>query len=127
MNITPWELYWIIKLDDIRTAFLAISLISLVIALLLGGTWFVEATGMYPNKEVVKTLRRTINALTISTILSAFVAIFTPTSAQMAAIKLAPVLMNTEIAQKELPAETMELYGLLKQYLNESTNKEAEK
>lgn len=127
MNITAWELYWILKLSDIRTAFFAISLISLILAVFVGGVWFIEATVMYPNKEVVKTLRRTINALTISMILSAFVAIFMPTTAQMAAVKLAPVLMNTESAQKELTPESAELYGLVKQYLRETINKEGEK
>lgn len=122
MNITSWELYWILKLDDIRIAFFAISLISLILALFVGVAWFVVATGLFSNKEVVNTLRRAISVLTTSMIISAVVAIFIPTTAQMAAIKVVPMITNTEFVQKELSAEAAELYGLLKQYLKANIN-----
>lgn len=122
MNITSWELYWILKLDDIRTAFFAISLISLILVLFVSVAWFVVATGLFPNKEVVNTLRRAISVLTTSMIISAVVAIFIPTTAQMAAIKVVPMITNTAFVQKELSAEAAELYGLLKQYLKANIN-----
>lgn len=126
MSITPWELYWILKLDDVRNMLFLISFISFIIAFAVGCAWFAEAVNLSPRKEVARTVRRIIITLVISMSLSLLAASFIPTTMQMAVIKVAPMIVDTECVQKELPAEARELYGLLKQYLKANINKEVE-
>lgn len=126
MNITPWELYWILKLDDIRSilwvaVFLGVVLIVPAVLAIMS----LEASDLRSGRGKLVCICTAV--LASITFISALCAIFIPSTAQMAAIKLVPTITNTEFAKNELPAEAAELYGLVKQYLKANINKEVEK
>lgn len=126
MNITSWELYWMLKLDDIRSilwvaVFLGVVLIVPSVLAIMS----VEASDLRSGRGKLVCICTAV--LASITFISAIGVIFIPSAAQMAAIRLVPTITNTEFAKKELPAEAAELYGLLKQYLKANINKEVEK
>ena len=126
MNITSWELYWILKLDDMRSilgaaVFLGVALIVPAVPAIMS----VEASDLRSGRGKLVCICTAV--LASITFISALGAIFIPSTAQMAAIKLVPTITNTEFAKKELPEEAAELYGLLKQYLKENINNGVEK
>lgn len=125
MTISPFELYMILKLDDIRDLFtiLAIPLwpfcilsaIGFIIWLII---WLIVSIPERDNDDV-QTLGRVIK----KTVLVSFGALFVivllqaviPTTRQMAAILVIPAIANSEFVQKDLPADLREIYTLAKE------------
>lgn len=129
MTITPWELYWILKLDSIHTMFFVVAISSFITALIVCFYWINNTLNEINenDKKLSIILGRFTIILMLIMFISAICAIFIPTTAQMAVIKVVPMLTNTEFVQKELPDEAAELYGMLKQYLRKSINNDTDK
>ena len=126
MNITSWELYWIFQLDQIRDVFVVICFFSaLLFAVLCVILLF--TSDFNTDNDMRRNLKKTFVCTSIVLTVSMLLVVFIPTTRQLMVIKVMPVLMNTESAQKELTPESAELYGLVKQYLRETMNKEVEK
>lgn len=126
MNTTSWELYWIFQLDQIRDVFVVICFFSALLFAVLCVILLVSSD-YYTDNDMRRNLKKTFVCTSIVLTFSMLLVVFIPTTRQLIAIKVMPVLMNTESAQKELTPESAELYGLVKQYLRESMNKEVEK
>lgn len=121
MNITPWELYWILQLDQIRSILEVICFFStLALATFL-------SVALLTSDDTKRPLKKACIYVGIISVFSALLLMFMPTTRQLMVVKVMPVIMNTESAQKELTTESAELYGLVKQYLRENMNKEVEK
>lgn len=121
MTISPFELYMILKLDDIRDLFttLAIPLWLFCILSAIGlAIWLIASIPERDNGDV-QTLGRVIK----KTVLVSFGALFVvvllqaviPTTRQMAAILVVPAIVNSEFMQKDLPADLREIYTLAKE------------
>lgn len=121
MNITSWELYWIFQLDQIRDVFVVICFFSaLLFAVLCVILLF--TSDFNTDNDMRRNLKKTFVCTSIVLTFSMLLVVFTPTTRQLMAIKVMPVFMNTESAQKELTPESAELYGLVKQYLKANIN-----
>lgn len=121
MTISPFELYMILKLDDIRDLFtvLATPLWPFCILSAIGFIiWLIVSIPERDNDDV-QTLGRVIK----KTVLVSFGALFVvmllqaviPTTRQMAAILVVPAIVNSEFMQKDLPADLREIYTLAKE------------
>lgn len=121
MTISPFELYMILKLDDIRDLFtiLAIPLWPFCILSAIGFIiWLIVSIPERDNDDV-QTLGRVIK----KTVLVSFGALFVivllqaviPTTRQMAVILVVPAIVNSEFMQKDLPADLREIYTLAKE------------
>ena len=100
--ITATEMYWILKLDDIR-AFFGLSLIPLAIFLMATGiAWAAEQ-----KLEAKKYFFRTV----VIVVLFGFFAAILPSTKQMAMIKVIPMLANSEIVG-EMSSDAKELYRM---------------
>ena len=102
--ITGWEIYWFTRLDPIRGLAGTAAIIGLVVSVLM----FI----LYPafcdifdydagkrKKSLAWTARLQI-AVFSATVLCAFAHALTPTTREMAAIKVIPMIANSESMQK---------------------------
>ena len=129
MNITSWELYWILQLDQVRSVFGVICFFSsLAFAILWLILLFTSDLDDYKMDAGMKrNLKKTCVCTGVISAFSILLLVFMPTTRQLLAVKVMPIITNTDFVQKELPEEDRELYGLLKQYLRANINKEVEK
>lgn len=128
MTITPFQMYWILMLDNFRGAagILMVVNILLVISLIaiLTPFWISNSFGFIMEEEnkskqenQYKNLKKNIKKYIITTlsivILSTGVLTFVPSTKQMACIVVVPMLANSTVVQKDIP----ELYDLAKNYM----------
>lgn len=125
MTITSWELYWILKLDSIHTMFFVVAISSFISALIFCFYWINNTLNEINenDKKVSMILSRFTIILMLIMFISAICAIFIPTTAQMTAIKVLPVIVNSEFVQQEVPNEIGELYMMAKEYMKECLTK----
>ena len=112
MTISPFELYMILKLDDIRDLFtiLAIPLWLFCILSAIGlAIWLIASIPERDNDDI-QTLGRVIKKTVLVSLQAAL-----PTTRQMAAILVVPAIVNSEFMQKDLPADLREIYTLAKE------------
>ena len=124
--ITGWDIYWITRLDGIVGASKGVVVICFVICF-TSAFLYIASRGSYDNfaefltEHGIKLITRSF----IIGLLALAVFIFTPTSKQMAMIKVIPAIANNE----DIQGEVKEVYVLAKQGLKEliNTNKEVSK
>lgn len=105
MTITPEQLYWISRLDNICGLSIAILFFSILAIIITGVVWAINEP--YDDEDKVpykKSLRISITA----TIIGALITTFVPTTKEMAMIYVVPAINESEAIQKDLP----ELYDL---------------
>ncbi|MBS1371480.1 MAG: hypothetical protein HPZ91_16165 [Lentisphaeria bacterium] len=121
MTISPFELYMILKLDDISNL-LSVLGIPLIVFSILSAIAFIIwsiASIAEGDEENIQALGRlikkiffmTFGALLVIGLLQAAI----PTTRQMAAILVVPAIVNSEFMQKDLPADLREIYTLAKE------------
>lgn len=121
MTISPFELYMILKLDDISNL-LSISGVVLFIFCIISAFAFAmwlfigiaerDDDGFLAIGRVIKKIGSIfLGALFVVMLLRAVI----PTTRQMAAILVVPAIVNSEFVQKDLPAELREIYTLAKE------------
>lgn len=97
MNLTPAEIYWILRLDTFHELFvgtLFVSVFSFVIALTVGA--------MNSDFDNVKFGKKTIRILKMSAVIAivSFLEVgFLPTTKQYIAMKMIPAVVNNEQIQ----------------------------
>lgn len=102
--MSTWELYFLLKLDDIQNFFEAITVVSGIIT----GVTIIVLTMENKWKTRWKFLPIILLTITLSfSILETLI----PSTKQMAAIIVVPAIVNNEKIQ-ELPNEIMELLGM---------------
>lgn len=116
--ITPWTIYWITRLNQIREFLKASTLISLLIFFTAGIIAFIQLTEYIEHddpcdmrRKVVKILRLTGAVLAVSALLYTL----TPSSREMAAIYVIPKIANSENVRNIGD----EMYGLAMEWLKE--------
>lgn len=98
--MTVWQMYWLVKLDDISTTFcggLIMSEIAFAIMLL------VFCVGASLGENVTKLGDAMKKIALPCVIVFGLLATFTPTTRQLAAIILVPKLVNSEVVQRDIP------------------------
>lgn len=121
MTISPFELYMILKLDDICDLFtiLAIPLCLFCILSAIGlAIWLIAGIPERDNDDI-QTLGRVIKKTVLVSLGALFVVLLLqaaiPTTRQMATILVVPAIVNSEFMQKDLPADLREIYTLAKE------------
>lgn len=126
--ITGTEIYWITRLDDLRTFLFALGGVSVgvcaigtVVSIVVHAINAAEAPNLLPisKKYIIRFLPCLATALFV--LLSAC---FVPTTKQMCAIKVLPAIINNEDVQ-ELPNKVVDLASEWLEELkpNKETNK----
>jgi len=138
MNITPWEMYWILKLDDVRAAILPFGILPLIFGslglLAIGIVCAIQAdrecwARTRPSwSETWQKIRGTVLKYSILSGLAIFLGLgvillraAVPSTKQMAAIYLVPKIASSDFVSKDLPKEGRELYELMKQWIKIQT------
>lgn len=130
--ITPSQIYWLAKLDDIRSFFTDGFLPGIVLAsVIIGMIASVLLTIIYPmtccdtDKETSGNVKRVRNMSygvlitgVILGIVTNFIAAFVPSTKQMAAIIVIPRIANSETVS-ELGDLGKDLVGLAKEWVEE--------
>ena len=123
MTISPWTLYWVLALDNIKD-FCTIIMIVTTIALVLTSTILVT-NSLAPLIDG-KPLRAYKCSLYITLVLfvgSLIANALLPSTKQMAAIIVVPAVVNSKIVQEDMPREAKELYKLTKDAMEEFLKK----
>ena len=127
MTISPWTLYWVLVLDNIRE-------LCAIIVLPTTSVLVFTSTALFINNVAplikAKTLRVYKCSLRISLILFVGALIgntFIPSTKQMTAIIVVPAIVNSKIVQEDIPRGAKELYELAKDAMGEFLKKEKRK
>ena len=128
--ITPTQMYWLVKLDDMRHVLSCIMWLPIVLAIVIGvmafATFMMTIDGdRGTKKEAVSDIARLailfVSMLLIVVALQVAVA-FVPSTKQMAAIIVVPKIANSEKVQ----TVGNQLYDLAVEWMNELKPKKGE-
>ena len=111
--ISEWDVYWLVKLDSFCTFFVVCAPILLVASIVL---FFLSIESSELDEKKTRTLALT--AFIFSLVL-ALARLVCPTTREMAVIKIAPRIVNSDLVQKDIPKESREMYDLFKAWLKE--------
>lgn len=133
--ISGWTVYLVLKLDAIRDVFLAGTIISGVIVALLTvmlvSYRIAEDDPEDRDCRIVTYLFRSILKTASVFLLFLMLTVLIPTTRQFALIYIIPKVVNSDFVQKDIPAESRELYELgkdiLKQTIKEWRNESRDK
>lgn len=128
--ISGWTVYLVLKLDAIRGIFLFGTITSGVLAALLVTmlvSYRIAEDGPEDrDRRIVTYLFRNILKAASVFLLSLMLTVLIPTTRQFALIYIIPKVVNSDFVQKDIPAESRELYelgkGILKQTIKEWRN-----
>ena len=95
MNITPMQMYWLTKLDNIIGFFIGLLIISAVWTVVHGVRWMGPSLDSDSDMASDKMCAWGIVAI----ILISVIMTFTPSTKQMAAIMIVPKITNSEKVQ----------------------------
>lgn len=115
--ITPAEMYWILKLDDIRNAVQCLGICFTIFAIVVTIARLIMC-GPPATRKAPRTLIAISSILIIASTLL-------PTTKQYAAIKVVPLILNSD-AVKTVAADAKDLYALGIQGLKEALTKQTE-
>ena len=108
--MTAWEIYWLLKLDDIH-AMLGILIVAGGLTSIAMGVWwlFVHDECMGESDKRAKRASTSVLKIAIPALIVSFlVGTFLPTTKQMAAVLVVPTVVNNERVQ-QLPEKVLEL------------------
>lgn len=107
MEISSWDIYWLLMLDNFHGA--GFGFLGVFLALVSVGAFIAYLDPDFVNvKSALKKVYITCFSMVIVLIVSQ---LFLPTTKQMAAIIVAPPIINNEKVQ-EIPSDLMEILGL---------------
>lgn len=112
--ITEEMLYWIFRLDAIRGFCFVVLLVGGLATALLTAHLIIDKNYIDFSDYFYKRLLIFVKSMYVIIGIAILTLIFLPSTKEMAAIKLIPVIYNSDFVQKELPKEGKELYDLAK-------------
>lgn len=118
MEIGQWELYWLIKLDVIREL---LTLVAVILSLV--SVFFIIITTCFHfdaftntederSKKTAIQLRKFCFLFSPAAVLFSILAALMPTSEQMAAIHITPLILSGDIKQHDIPPKIRELLSI---------------
>lgn len=120
MNISPWDIYWILQLDSVIGAAIAVLVCcgtAVLILLMFSPIWLDEAGD--PRKFAATAARR----LAYFAFPALLVTVFIPSSKTAAAMVVLPAITNNANVQREAG----DLYAMAKDALREAIKPDDEK
>lgn len=96
--VTPWEMYWLTRLDGIRDGAFAALIIALFVFIFAAVGY-----GVAISEDDEGTMNKTRTPLKLSSfvaVVGTLVLLLLPTMKEMAAIKVIPMIANSEQMQK---------------------------
>ncbi|WP_428041342.1 hypothetical protein [Candidatus Avelusimicrobium fimicolum] len=108
--ITPMQMYWLLKLDDIYVAFSVAVVLSILV--LMGSTVILCASFEAGDVKIYKPARISVLVSLLSAILFSCAVTFLPTTKQMAAIYVVPAIANNEKIQ-QIGGKTLDISNQL--------------
>lgn len=120
MTISSFELYMILKLDDIVNMFNILGLfllISNIVSIIVLAVWLLT-DGIEQDKrgiQHVSIIKKTLFISWGAFFVVIFLQTIIPTTRQMASILVVPAIVNSNFVQKELPSDLKEIYTLAKE------------
>lgn len=105
MTITPAQLYWISRLDNICGLSIVILVFSIIAIIITGVAWAINEP--YDDEDKIP-YKKSLRISTTAIIIGALISMFVPTTKEMAMIYVVPAINQSEVIQKDLP----ELYDL---------------
>lgn len=112
--ITEEMLYWIFRLDAIKGFCFIVLLVGGLATVLLTVHLIIDKNYIDFSDYFYKRLLIFVKSMYVIIGIAILTLIFLPSTKEMAAIKLIPVIYNSDFVQKELPKEGKELYDLAK-------------
>lgn len=112
--ITEEMLYWIFRLDAIKGFCSVVLLVGGLATVLLTAHLIIDKNYIDFSDYFYKRLLIFVKSMYVIIGIAILTLIFLPSTKEMAAIKLIPVIYNSDFVQKELPKEGKELYDLAK-------------
>lgn len=112
--ITEEMLYWIFRLDVIKGLCFVVLLVGGVVTTLITVHLIIDKNYIDFSDYFYKRLLIFVKSMYVIIGIAILTLIFLPSTKEMAAIKLIPVIYNSDFVQKELPKEGKELYDLAK-------------
>ena len=108
--ITPMQMYWLLKLDDINGAFSNAFVLSILV--LIVSTVILCASFEAGDVKIYKLGRISVLVSLLSAILFSCAVTFLPTTKQMAAIYVVPAIVNNEKVQN-IGSKTLDISNQL--------------
>lgn len=112
--ITEEMLYWIFRLDTIHMFCFVVLLVGGLVTTLITVHLIIDKNYIDFSDYFYKRLLIFVKSMYVIIGIAILTLIFLPSTKEMAAIKLIPVIYNSDFVQKELPKEGKELYDLAK-------------
>lgn len=112
--ITEEMLYWIFRLDTIHGLCAVVLLVGGLANVLLTIHLTIDKDCIDFSNYFYKRLLIFVKSMYVILSIAILTLVFLPSTKEMAAIKLIPVIYNSDFVQKELPKEGKELYDLAK-------------
>lgn len=112
--ITEEMLYWIFRLDTIHGLCAVVLLVGGLANVLLTIHLTIDKDCIDFSNYFYKRLLIFVKSMYVILSIAILTLVFLPSTKEMAAIKLIPVIYNSDFVQKELPKESKELYDLAK-------------
>lgn len=137
--ISGWTVYLVLKLDAIRGLFLTGTItsgvITAILVIMLVSYRLTEDSPDNRDCKIVTWLFRSILKAASVFLLFLITAVLIPTTRQFALIYIIPKVVNSDFVQKDIPAESREIYELgkdilkqtIKEWRNEGKSKGSEK
>lgn len=95
--MTTWQMYWLVKLDDIGSFCTVIAVLG---GVLCSVGWVFRSVF---DREAPDAVKRLLRIVTGPVILAMLLAVLLPSTKQLAAIILVPKLVNSEMIQHDVP------------------------
>lgn len=112
--ITEEMIYWIFRLNAIHTFCFVVLLVGGLVTTLITVHLIIDKNCIDFSDYFYKRLLIFVKSMYVIIGIAILTLIFLPSTKEMAAIKLIPVIYNSDFVQKELPKEGKELYDLAK-------------
>lgn len=112
--ITEEMLYWIFRLDAIKGFCFVVLLVGGLATVLLTAHLIIDKNYIDFSDYFYKRLLIFVKSMYVIIGIAILTLIFLPSTKEMAAIKIIPVIYNSDFVQKELPKESKELYDIAK-------------
>lgn len=124
--MTPWEMYWLLKLDDINAGLWMVLVVLAVFSAIQAVIWGIAAGDGYSERDKAIAVAARLRALrsAIATFLLLWPTLLLPDTKQMAAIIVVPKLANAINENEKLKAIPNQLVDLASQWITELAPKE---
>jgi len=124
--ITPFQVYWLLKLDSIIvfSRMLAVATVIILVITFIFHIFMLDEYGIKKEKEdeIKKNLKKRASTFTAIFFIFSLISVFIPTTKQMAAIIVAPTIINNKKVQ-QIPEKVLDILGLSMDKLKKELSK----